>query len=69
MHIRKKIRTRVILLVIAVVLFLYWHGIKNTAAAKGWDCNYHLIYAICNSKNSKATLPSIWDIIKAGAKF
>lgn len=62
-------RTKAILLAIVVVLFLYWHGIKNVSAQKGWDCKYHIIYAICNAKNNKATLPSFWEIIKAGAKF
>jgi len=69
MYLKKKMRTRLILLAIAVLLFLYWHGIKNITAQKGWNCNYHVVYAICDAKNNKAVLPGMWDIIKAGAKF
>ncbi len=69
MYVRKKMRTKIILVVVAVLLFLYWHGIKKVAAQKGWDCSYHVIYAVCNAKNNKAVLPSLWDVLKAGAKF
>jgi hypothetical protein len=66
---RRKLRSKLIVLAIIVVLFLYWHGIKNVAVAKGWNCNYQIVYAICDAKNNKAQLPGIWDILKAGAKF
>ncbi|MBX4186644.1 MAG: hypothetical protein KW802_00060 [Candidatus Doudnabacteria bacterium] len=69
MYLKKKMRTRLILLAIVVLLFLYWRGVKNVSAAKGWDCNFHVVYTVCSSKNSKAQLPSFFDIIKAGAKF
>ncbi len=69
MHIRKKMRTKIILLLIAVLLFLYWRGVKTVAAEKGWNCAYHIAYAICDAKNNKAQLPGILDILKSGAKF
>jgi len=62
-------RTKIILVVIVVLLFLYWHGIKSIASQKGWDCNYHIVYAVCNARNNKAQLPSLWDVLKAGVRF
>ena len=62
-------RSKLILLAIVVVLFLYWRGVKNVTAQKGWDCSYHVVYAVCNAKNNKAVLPGIWEILKAGARF
>jgi hypothetical protein len=69
MHVKKKMRTKIILFVIAALLFLYWRGIKNVSDQKGWNCTYHVVYAICDAKNNKAQLPGIWEIIKAGTKF
>jgi hypothetical protein len=62
-------RTKLILVVIAVLIFLYWRGIKNVADTKGWNCEYHVVYAICDAKNNRATLPGLFDVLKAGAKF
>ena len=69
MYIKKKMRTKLILLAIVVLLFLYWHGIKNVAESKGWDCSYHVVYAVCNAKNNKARLPGLFEVLKAGARF
>ncbi len=69
MFIRKKIRSKILIVVIIVLAFLYWRGVKTVAAKKGWNCNYHVAYAICDAKNNKAQLPGIWDILKAGASF
>lgn len=69
MLLRRKIRSKVILVLIIVFLFLYWRGVKSVTSSKGWDCKYHLIYAVCNAKNNKAQLPDIWDILQAGVKF
>ena len=69
MYIKKKIRTKLILLAIVALLFLYWRGIKRVTQEKGWNCTYHIAYAMCNAKNNKAQLPNLWDVLKAGAKF
>jgi lipopolysaccharide export system protein LptC len=69
MFIRKRWRSKILILALVVLIFLYWRGIKNVAEQKGWDCNFHVIYATCNAKNNKAVLPSFFDILKAGAKF
>ena len=68
-YIKKKMRTKIILVVILVLGFLYWRGIKKVTEDKGWDCSYHIAYAICDAKNNKARLPTLWDVLKAGAKF
>jgi hypothetical protein len=62
-------RNRIIIGVIVILLFLYWHGIKKVTDAKGWDCNYQIVYSVCSAKNNKAQLPSLWDVLKAGATF
>ena len=62
-------RTKIIIIAIIAILFLYWRGVTTVAAQKGWNCNYQVVYAVCSAKNNKAQLPTIWDIFKAGAKF
>ena len=62
-------RTKIILVAIIVLGFLYWRGTKTVTAEKGWDCEYHVAYALCNPKNNKAKLPGLWDIMKAVARF
>jgi hypothetical protein len=68
MLLRKRYRTKIVLFIVAVLIFLYWRGIKNVAADKKWDCQYHIAYAVCNVKASK-DLPGLWDVLKAGARF
>lgn len=69
MYLRKRMRSKILILVLIVLGFLYWRGIKSVSEAKGWNCQYHIIYATCDAKNNKAQLPGIWDILKAGAQF
>lgn len=70
MYIKRKMRTKLILLAIVVIGFLYWHGLRNlTAANTGLKCEYHIAYALCTEKNNKVQLPTLWDIFKAGVKF
>jgi hypothetical protein len=69
MNFRRKYGSKIVLLVVVVLIFLYWRGIKDVTTSKGWDCSYHLAYAVCNPKNNKAKLPGLWDVLKAGAKF
>ncbi|MBX4191420.1 MAG: hypothetical protein KW804_01320 [Candidatus Doudnabacteria bacterium] len=69
MYLKKKMKTKIVIVVILALGFLYWRGIKNVSLEKGWNCKYHVVYAICDAKNNKAKLPGFFDIIKAGAKF
>jgi hypothetical protein len=63
-------RTIIILVIVLALLFLYWHGVTTLLTAqKGWNCKYHLAYALCEARNNKASLPSLWDIFVAGIKF
>jgi len=69
MYIKKKMRTKLILLAIVVLGFLYWRGVKQATAKQGLKCEYHIVYAICESNGKKTSPPGIWEIFKAGAKF
>jgi len=71
MYIRKKMRTKLLILAVIIVAgaFVYWRGVKATTEQKGWACNYHLAYAVCSAKNNKAVLPGFMDIMRAGVKF
>lgn len=70
MLLRRKLRSKLILLVILVLLFIYWRGVTTLLVAqKGWNCQYHVVYALCEARNNKASLPGLWDIFKAGIKF
>lgn len=62
-------RNRLIILAIIVLAFIYWRGVKSVTTQKGMSCEYHIVYALCTAKNNKATMPGIWDILKAGVKF
>lgn len=63
-------KTKIILVVILVLLFLYWRGVTTLLTTqKGWNCQYQLAYALCEARNNKATLPNLWDVLVAGAKF
>jgi hypothetical protein len=68
MYIKKRMRTRLILLAIVVLGFIYWRGIK-AMGDRGLNCQYHIAYAVCTAKNNKAQLPSFLDVLKAGVKF
>ncbi|MEJ0021307.1 MAG: hypothetical protein WDN47_01855 [Candidatus Doudnabacteria bacterium] len=70
MYLKKKMRVKLILLAIVVVLFLYWRGVTSLLIeSKGWNCQYQVVYALCQATNNKATLPGLWDILKAGIRF
>lgn len=70
MLIRRRLKFKLILLVIAVILFLYWRGVKSLLVeSRGWSCQYHVIYTLCDARNNKAKLPGLWDIFQAGIKF
>lgn len=68
MYIRKKMRTRIILIVIVVLGFLYWRGSKAYIKEQGLDCKYHIAYAFCKGKQP-TKIPGIFEIFKAGTKF
>ena len=62
-------RTKLILIALVVLGFLYYRGTKAIAQEKNLECKYHLVYALCKQKGQATTLPSIFDVIKAGTKF
>ncbi|OGE81437.1 MAG: hypothetical protein A3H72_01210 [Candidatus Doudnabacteria bacterium RIFCSPLOWO2_02_FULL_48_8] len=69
MYIKKRMRSKLILLVLFALAFLYWRGTKAIANEKNLECEWHLVYAICKQKGKATELPSIFDVLKAGAKF
>jgi hypothetical protein len=69
MYIRRKIRSKIILLVLIALAFIYWRGTKAIASEKNLECKYHVVYAVCKQKGQATNLPSIWEVLKAGAKF
>jgi len=69
MHIRKKVRTRLIIAAAVILLFVYWRGMKQVATKNGLTCEYHIIYSLCTLKGKTAKLPGFWDIMKAGVSF
>jgi hypothetical protein len=70
MYVRKKIRTRNRLIMVAVLVlgFLFWRGLK-ASTAKTHDCEFKLIYAVCSEKSKDAKMPGLWDIFKSGTEF
>lgn len=66
MYIRKRMRTKIILVVILVLGFLFWRGSKAVTKERKLDCTYHLVYAVCKGN---AKLPSFVEVLKAGVKF
>lgn len=68
MYIKKKMRTKIILVAIVVLGFLYWRGMKTVATEKGLDCKFTGVY-VCTSTKKDAKAPGFFEIIKAGARF
>ena len=62
-------RSKLILIAVVVLAFLYYRGTKAIAVEKNLECKYHAVYAICKQKGQATTLPSIWEVLKAGTKF
>ena len=69
MYFKKSMRRKLFWLVLIALLFLYWRGIKNVGEEKGWNCKYKIVYAICGEENKEVPLPSVLDVLKAGARF
>jgi hypothetical protein len=68
MYWRRKHRNKIIIAVVLIVGFVFWRGFTATTSAS-FTCEYKLIYAACVPKNSKAKLPGLVQIFKAGVKF
>jgi hypothetical protein len=66
---RRRTRTRAILLLIAVLLFLYWRGSRAITKENELQCKYHFVYAVCKQTGQATEIPSFWDVIKNGASF
>lgn len=69
MYIRRRLRSKLIVIALIVLGFVYWRGVKALAVQKNLECKYHLVYAVCKQKGQATTLPSIWEVLKAGSKF
>ncbi|MBI2355751.1 MAG: hypothetical protein HYV13_00910 [Candidatus Doudnabacteria bacterium] len=69
MYIRKKIRSKLLLLILIALAFIYWRGTKAIAVEKNLECEYHVVYALCKQKGKSTELPTIFDVFKAGMKF
>lgn len=67
MYLRKKIRTRLIIVAVLVLAFIFWRGFKATT--KDYNCSYKLIYSFCEAKVKNPKAPSIVDIFKAGVRW
>ena len=69
MLMRRKMRNRIILLLLIAVVFIYWRGAKMYVKANDLDCRYHFAYAVCKQVGGPTKVPSLWDVLAAGAKF
>lgn len=69
MYIRRKIRSKLIIVALIALAFIYWRGTKAIAKEKNLECEWHLVYAICKQKGKATELPSLLDVFRAGIKF
>lgn len=69
MYIRRKIRSRLFLLALIAFGFVYWRGMKAIQKTTNLECEYHVAYAVCKQKGKATELPSLWQVLRAGAKF
>jgi hypothetical protein len=69
MYIRKKNKFRLFLLLIVVILFVYWRGIRSIEQNTNLECEYHVVYAVCKVQGQATDLPKAWDVFKAGIEF
>jgi len=68
MHIRRKVRNRIIFGVVLVLAFITWRGLKATTKDV-FACEYKLVYAVCKPVKGNPELPTLLEIFKAGVKF
>ena len=64
--------SKLILVLIIAAGVVYWRGNKILIQQKGWDCNWHTVYAMCMTENKKvlnADSPKFIDAMKAGIDF
>lgn len=69
MYLKQKIKYRLLILLLILFAFIYWRGIRAVAKESNLDCNYHVFYAVCKQIGKATTLPTFWDVLKAGVKF
>jgi hypothetical protein len=68
MYVKKKIRKRLIVFLVIVLAIIFWRGLKTTTKATH-NCEFKLIYAVCEPKNNRAEMPGLWEILKTGVEF
>ncbi len=69
MHVRRKVRNKIIIVVVLILAFIYWRGTKAYTKANNLECTRHLVYAVCKQIGKPTTVPSLWDVMKIGVKF
>ena len=69
MFFRRRIRNRILLVILAVLIVIYWRGTKAVIKQNNLECEYHIVYAVCKQIGKATELPSLWDVLSAGAKF
>ncbi|OGE83176.1 MAG: hypothetical protein A3B10_01550 [Candidatus Doudnabacteria bacterium RIFCSPLOWO2_01_FULL_44_21] len=66
---RRKIRNKIILVGLIVFLFIYWRGTKAYTKQNNLECERHIVYAVCKQLGKSTTVPTLWDVLKAGVRF
>jgi hypothetical protein len=64
--------TKIFIILVIVGAVIYWRGSKLITEEKGWECNWHGIYAVCMTNSQRvldAKSPSFMEIMKAGSNF
>lgn len=65
-------KTKIILILVAIFVIVYWRGTKYILEQRGWDCNWHAVYAVCMTDSQRvmnAPAPKFEDVMKAGASI
>ncbi|MGE5298011.1 MAG: hypothetical protein ACM3KM_02525 [Acidobacteriaceae bacterium] len=65
---RKKLRSRLLMLLVLALAFVVWHGVMSSTKDE-FKCQYKLFYAVCTPKKQNAKLPTVIQILRAGIKF
>lgn len=68
MHIRRKVRNRIIFVIVILLGIIIWRGLKGSTKDR-FECEYKLVYAVCTPEKGNPDLPGMIDIFKAGVKF
>lgn len=62
------IKRNILIVVVIGLGFIFYRGMKATTS-ENFNCEYKIVYAVCQPKTKDAKMPQISEIFREGFKF